>query len=134
MRKNANIWKDWQPGGALGLHVTQVRILVRALQLLKVGGRVVYSTCSMNPVENEAVVAAAIDRCGGLDVGELAFLHDDKGPLAQVCPRRRRLVACSDDGYSSNRQAAACTRGLKNLQKYTLGVVPHAQQPVRAVS
>ncbi len=65
-RKNANVWKDWTPGNALGLFVTQLRILVRALQMLKVGGRVVYSTCSMNPVENEAVIAAAIDRCGGL--------------------------------------------------------------------
>ncbi|PHH91180.1 hypothetical protein CDD83_1415 [Cordyceps sp. RAO-2017] len=64
-RKNANLWRDWQPGNGLGLHITQVRILVRALQLLKVGGRVVYSTCSMNPVENESVVAAAIQRCGG---------------------------------------------------------------------
>lgn len=66
-RKNLNVWKDWIPGNALGLFPTQVRILVRALQMLKVGGRVVYSTCSMNPVENEAVVASAIDRCGGLD-------------------------------------------------------------------
>ncbi|RCI13800.1 hypothetical protein L249_8021 [Ophiocordyceps polyrhachis-furcata BCC 54312] len=65
LRKNANLWRDWQPGNALGLHHTQVRILVRALQLLKVGGRVVYSTCSMNPVENESVVASAIERCGG---------------------------------------------------------------------
>lgn len=65
-RKNINVWKDWNPGSALGLFTTQVRILVRALQMLKVGGRVVYSTCSMNPVENEAVVASAIDRCGGL--------------------------------------------------------------------
>lgn len=65
LRKNANLWKDWQPGNALGLHTTQIRILVRALQLLKVGGRVVYSTCSMNPVENESVVASAIERCGG---------------------------------------------------------------------
>lgn len=64
-RKNVNVWKDWNPGNALGLFVTQVRILVRGLQMLKVGGRVVYSTCSMNPVENEAVVAAAIARCGG---------------------------------------------------------------------
>ncbi|KEY74202.1 hypothetical protein S7711_00359 [Stachybotrys chartarum IBT 7711] len=65
LRKNVNLWKDWQPGSALGLHVTQIRILVRALQLLKVGGRVVYSTCSMNPVENESIITAAIDRCGG---------------------------------------------------------------------
>lgn len=65
-RKNANVWKDWTPGNAVGLFSIQFRILVRALQMLKVGGRVVYSTCSMNPVENEAVVAAAIDRCGGI--------------------------------------------------------------------
>ncbi|KAK7420866.1 tRNA (cytosine-5-)-methyltransferase ncl1 [Neonectria magnoliae] len=71
LRKNANLWKDWQPGSALGLHTTQIRILVRALQLLKVGGRVVFSTCSMNPVENEAVVVSAIERCGGPDNVEI---------------------------------------------------------------
>lgn len=71
LRKNVAIWKDWSGGNALGLHVTQVRILVRALTLLNVGGRVVYSTCSMNPVENEAVVAAALDRCGGLNKVEI---------------------------------------------------------------
>ncbi|KAI0484722.1 S-adenosyl-L-methionine-dependent methyltransferase [Xylariaceae sp. FL0804] len=65
LRKNVTLWKDWQPGSALGLHLTQTRILVRALQMLKVGGRVVYSTCSMNPVENEAVLVSAIERCGG---------------------------------------------------------------------
>ncbi|KAL2889594.1 Multisite-specific tRNA (cytosine-C(5))-methyltransferase [Ceratocystis lukuohia] len=65
LRKNMTMWRSWTPNNALGLHIVQVRILVRALQMLKVGGRVVYSTCSMNPIENEAVVAAAIDRCGG---------------------------------------------------------------------
>jgi multisite-specific tRNA:(cytosine-C5)-methyltransferase len=65
-RKNVNVWKDWNPANGLGLHVTQVRILTRALQMLKVGGRVVYSTCSLNPIENEAALSAAIDRCGGL--------------------------------------------------------------------
>ncbi|KAL3493472.1 S-adenosyl-L-methionine-dependent methyltransferase [Aspergillus germanicus] len=66
-RKNVGVWKDWTPQNAVGLHAVQVRILVRALQMLKVGGRVVYSTCSLNPIENEAVVSSAIERCGGLE-------------------------------------------------------------------
>lgn len=85
MRKNVNLWKDWQPGNALGLHITQVRILVRALQMLKVGGRVVYSTCSMNPVENEAVIGSAIERCGGLKMVQL-LSSDDQLPLLKRTP------------------------------------------------
>ena len=38
----------------------QVRILLRAMNLLKHDGRIVYSTCSLNPVENEAVIAEAL--------------------------------------------------------------------------
>jgi multisite-specific tRNA:(cytosine-C5)-methyltransferase len=64
-RKNPNVWQKWTPKDALGLHNLQLRILFRGLQMLKKGGRMVYSTCSMNPVENEAVVAAAIEACGG---------------------------------------------------------------------
>lgn len=75
-RKNINIWKDWNPGNGLGLFGTQVKILFRALQMLKVGGRVVYSTCSMNPVENEAVIASAIDRCGGLTIVDVVDCGD----------------------------------------------------------
>lgn len=75
-RKNLNVWKDWMPHNALGLHPTQCRILVRAIQMLKVGGRVVYSTCSLNPVENEAVVASAIERCGGTDKVKLVDTLD----------------------------------------------------------
>ncbi|OOF95366.1 hypothetical protein ASPCADRAFT_207840 [Aspergillus carbonarius ITEM 5010] len=67
-RKNWGVWKDWNANNALGLYATQVRILVRALQMLKVGGRVVYSTCSMNPIENEAVIASALERCGSANV------------------------------------------------------------------
>lgn len=87
-RKNVNLWKDWNPGNALGLYVTQVRILVRALQMLKPGGRVVYSTCSMNPVENEAIIASAIERCGGLAKVKL-LPSDDKLPLLKRRPGLR---------------------------------------------
>ena len=75
-RKNLNVWKDWSAANALGLFSQQQRLLVRALQMLKVGGRVVYSTCSMNPVENEAVVASAIERCGGPSNVEIVDCKD----------------------------------------------------------
>ncbi|KAK3956182.1 S-adenosyl-L-methionine-dependent methyltransferase [Pseudoneurospora amorphoporcata] len=89
LRKNVNLWKDWAPAAALGLHLTQVRILVRALQMLKPGGRMVYSTCSMNPVENESVVAAAIERCGGPDKIEIVDCADQL-PLLQRKPGMRK--------------------------------------------
>ena len=45
--------------GALCAPVVQLRIALHSAQLLKVGGRLVYSTCTFNPIEDEAVVAEA---------------------------------------------------------------------------
>lgn len=64
MRKNVKVWKEWKFGTGIGLHTLQLNILLRGIQLLKPGGRLVYSTCSLNPIENEAVVAEAIRRNG----------------------------------------------------------------------
>ena len=43
----------------------QSKILKRGLELLEVGGRLVYSTCSLNPVEDEAVIGAMLSKCQG---------------------------------------------------------------------
>ncbi|DAA76045.1 TPA_exp: Uncharacterized protein A8136_1082 [Trichophyton benhamiae CBS 112371] len=75
-RKNFNLWNDWNPANGIGLFATQARILFRALQMLKVGGRVVYSTCSMNPIENEAIISHVIDRCGGSSKVEIVDCED----------------------------------------------------------
>jgi 16S rRNA (cytosine1407-C5)-methyltransferase len=42
------------------LHRLQVRLLDSAFQALKPGGQVVYATCSLDPLENEAVVDALL--------------------------------------------------------------------------
>ncbi|KAF2800687.1 S-adenosyl-L-methionine-dependent methyltransferase [Melanomma pulvis-pyrius CBS 109.77] len=75
-RKNVNVWQKWTPRDGLGLHNLQLRILFRGLQMLKKGGRLVYSTCSMNPIENEAVIASAIENCGGVSKVQLVDCSD----------------------------------------------------------
>ncbi|KAG2579448.1 RNA cytosine-C(5)-methyltransferase NSUN2-like isoform X3 [Panicum virgatum] len=64
IRKGHEMWRKWNSGMGNQLHLLQVNIAMRGIALLKVGGRMVYSTCSMNPVENEAVVAELLRRSG----------------------------------------------------------------------
>ena len=60
IRKDPHILPGWIPSISNSLHELQFNILKRALKLLKLNGVVAYSTCSMNPIEDEAVVAAAL--------------------------------------------------------------------------
>ncbi|VUZ93063.1 tRNA m5C-methyltransferase, putative [Plasmodium vivax] len=56
LRKDRNIWLNWNPFNAYNLFQMQVSILKRSIELTKEGGNIVYSTCSLNPIENEAVI------------------------------------------------------------------------------
>ena len=55
-RKSPDLWNKWKPSAAFSIHRQQIAILKRSIELLKPNGRLVYSTCSMNPIENEAVL------------------------------------------------------------------------------
>ncbi|EGZ15838.1 hypothetical protein PHYSODRAFT_447412, partial [Phytophthora sojae] len=57
LRKNPLIWKNWSAKNGIALHPLQLQIAKRGAALLKVGGNMCYSTCTFNPLENEAVVA-----------------------------------------------------------------------------
>ena len=59
-RKDPDALRRWHPGGGNALHATQVAVARRMAQLVKPGGHLLYSTCSLNPVEDEAVVAAIL--------------------------------------------------------------------------
>lgn len=59
LRRSQDIWRRWGPEMGTGIHSLQIEILARGIEPLKPGARLVYSTCSMNPLENEAVAAHA---------------------------------------------------------------------------
>ncbi|KAM9838835.1 RNA cytosine C(5)-methyltransferase NSUN2 [Aulostomus maculatus] len=65
MRKNIDVWKKWTTNSCLHLHGLQLRIALRGVEQLAVGGRMVYSTCSLNPIEDEAVIAALLEKSEG---------------------------------------------------------------------
>uniref|UniRef100_A0A7S4C5M2 SAM-dependent MTase RsmB/NOP-type domain-containing protein n=1 Tax=Chrysotila carterae TaxID=13221 RepID=A0A7S4C5M2_CHRCT len=75
LRKAPDLWRRWNDNLSKGVHRLQLAILIKGLQLLTPGGRLVYSTCSMNPIEDEAVVAQALLR---QEVGAVRLLPTDE--------------------------------------------------------
>ena len=55
-----NAW--WNLDRVFKLHELQVRLLVSAIKMLKTGGELVYSTCTLTPEENELVVNKLLRR------------------------------------------------------------------------
>jgi 16S rRNA (cytosine967-C5)-methyltransferase len=74
----------------------QREILRAALCAVRPGGRVVYSTCSLEPEENEQVVAAVL--------AENRYAH--------LVPLKARLVALRDDGILTSAGAERLTAAL----------------------
>ena len=69
VRKDPTVLPRWTPAVGTQLHATQLAIAWRGLELLKVGGTMAYSTCSLNPTEDEAVVAALLARAEAIAPG-----------------------------------------------------------------
>jgi NOL1/NOP2/sun family putative RNA methylase len=56
IRKNPDALDDWSEAYLTEVAATQRSLLTRAVRVTKPGGRVVYSTCTFAPEENEAVL------------------------------------------------------------------------------
>lgn len=65
IRKAPQLLAGWRPNRPSVLHGLQLRIARAGAARLAPGGRMVYSTCSMSPVEDEAVVAALLAAADG---------------------------------------------------------------------
>ena len=89
-RKSKPVWNTWSMGHAMSLHRLQRRILRRGLELLRPGGIIVYSTCSLNPLEDEAVVASVIENVGGTEAVEIIPLPEY---IIEKCKPLKGLVS-----------------------------------------
>ena len=67
-RKNRDVWWNWTPREGRRMFKMQLEIAMRGAALLAPGGSLVYSTCSIDPIENEAVVAEILRRCPYLEL------------------------------------------------------------------
>ncbi|UJF31573.1 RsmB/NOP family class I SAM-dependent RNA methyltransferase [Paenibacillus hexagrammi] len=60
-RKEEDMMSSWERHSVEQCSLMQRELLVQAAQMLAPGGRIVYSTCTFSPEENEAQIAAFLD-------------------------------------------------------------------------
>ncbi len=89
LARNPEIRHRLQPADLRRQAERQVRILQGVSQCLAAGGRLLYSTCSLEPEENEAVVETLLDAGVGWKLVPV-------GPILQAMRERGLLVADSE--------------------------------------
>jgi len=131
---------DWSPAHVRGCATRQQPLLEVARRLTRPGGRVVYSTCTFNPIENEGVIAAylathpddSLDDAlayapdaspGRPDLLPDALSHPDLARCARLWPHRVtgaghfvariRVAGELDTGMVTSRRGKARTPGRR---------------------
>lgn len=101
-RKNPVIMEGWDIKRSIGLSSMQVQILKRSLEFLKEGGRLVYSTCSMNPIEDEWVVHTVLENNEDFELlDEFDFVQFSQESSKKVT-MRRGLTQFEYEGFTFN--------------------------------
>ncbi|KAI5173062.1 tRNA (cytosine34-C5)-methyltransferase [Nematocida sp. LUAm3] len=119
IRKNKHIFENWEMKEALNLFHVQKKILKRGLDILEKGGILVYSTCSLNPIENEMIVLSALNtrtdiemlhfEIDGLVMRE-GLSSEQLEQAAKSIPQDKKIE------YVYDEQVKACRRVLPNDQ------------------
>ncbi|XP_011258246.1 5-methylcytosine rRNA methyltransferase NSUN4 isoform X1 [Camponotus floridanus] len=77
---NNNIFKPQRIRERLQIPELQAAILTNALKIISVGGTVVYSTCSLSPIQNDGVVGMALKKAWE-DTNSIMVIKDMKEAL-----------------------------------------------------
>lgn len=82
-----------QPDDIVRLAETQKELLKKAIELTKKGGEIVFSTCSLQPEEGDAVVQSV------LETGLVEIIHPTENRWAPFLTEYGSLRFCPDQGY-----------------------------------
>jgi len=78
IRKSFKTLRIWNPNMVKRLSITQKQLLETAFNILKKNGTLVYSTCSLEPEENEAVVDFLINKYDNAKLETIELKHIKK--------------------------------------------------------
>ncbi|XP_054158247.1 RNA cytosine-C(5)-methyltransferase NSUN2-like [Oppia nitens] len=138
IRKNTDVWFKWNAANGNNFHGIQYRIARRGLEMLRKDGILVYSTCSLNPIEDESVIASLLNASEGgahlVDVSQvLPKLKYSKG-LDHWKVMTREVVCVEsveevEEKYKSQiRESLFPPKNIKELNlNRCLRVLPHLQ-------
>ena len=82
LRRHPDIAWTKKPGDLAGLIALQTRLIDQAVELTRPGGTIVYCTCSIEPEEGEAQIAALMRR--NPDVVRSPIISDEVGGLVEI--------------------------------------------------
>lgn len=84
--------EEWRPGAPEGCARRQAEILDQAAKLVRPGGRLVYSTCTFNAVENEGSIRGFLARHPDFspEAFSLPGVGDSSGGMLRLWPHRVR--------------------------------------------
>jgi len=100
---------SWSVAHIKRLQQLQKRVLVQAWQLLKPGGTLVYSTCTMAPEEDEAVIDYGLRTLDGVSIINLEWQLPNRVPA---------VASWNGKAYNPDVQAAVRLKPSKEIEAF----------------
>ena len=99
IRRSPDLLYKWSTKNAEKNKPIQKGLLKVALERLRPGGTCVYSTCSLNPVENDEVVEETLDELNNINNNEYSLLNLERISRGSCGGYLRILPAASHGGF-----------------------------------
>lgn len=116
-RKNPAMMPKWNVKDSTGLSTIQLKILKRALDSLKEGGVLVYSTCSLNPIEDEWVIHNAIGESPDFEIiNDFDFIQYENISDSKITVRKGITEFSYNNYQFKNERLSKCFRILPHDQ------------------